>query len=58
MAPEQITDDLSVEYAYQHTSDADERLLHALDLVLQLVLEDLANHPTASRQAPTQDSRQ
>ena len=41
MASEERADDLRVEYEYQHTSDGEERLSRALDLVLRLILADI-----------------
>lgn len=53
---DRATEDIKIEYQYQATADAEERLAQAFDLILRLIFSDSPpNQPTQSddpRQVP------
>ena len=51
---DRATEDIKIEYQYQATADAEERLAQAFDLILRLIFSDSPpNQPTQSDDPPS-----
>ena len=50
------TEDINIEYQYEATNDAEQRLAQALDLVLRLVLSDSPPSPPIKTDDPPSEA--
>ena len=50
------TEDINIEYQYEATNDAEQRLAQALDLVLRLVLSDSPPSPPIETDDPPSEA--
>lgn len=55
---DRTTEDINIEYQYQATAGAEDRLARAFDLILRLILSDsLPSHPPQSDYLPSENLR-